>query len=152
MVGWKGFAEKLGLAYKAMSYHFIFHRLASPVTLHGDPGRIRQLLDKLIENAISFHHPQTPIEIGLVDNSAHLLSASSRGTTTITVSNQGPTIPGELQNQIFNSMVSYRQQKGSGPHLGLGLYIVRTIVEHHQGKVSVATTGDGKGTVFTLTL
>jgi len=132
--------------------NFIFHRPQSPVTLHGDPGRIRQLLDKLIENAISFHHPKTPIEIGLVDNGASLSSTPSRGTTTLTVTNQGPTIPEELQNQIFNSMVSYRQQKRSGPHLGLGLYIVRTIVEHHQGKVSVATTPDGKGTVFTLTL
>jgi K+-sensing histidine kinase KdpD len=53
-------------------------------------------------------------------------------------------------------MVSYRQQKGqqkgTGPHLGLGLYIVRTIVEHHEGLVSVATTRRSTGTVFTLTL
>jgi two-component system sensor histidine kinase ChvG len=122
---------------------FVFHKPADPVTLHGDPARIRQMLDKLVENAISFHRPGTPIEISLVQNN---------GTITLTVANQGPTIPEELQNQIFNSMVSYRQQKGSGPHLGLGLYIVRTIVEHHQGTVSVSSTRDDKGTVFTLTL
>ncbi|MGB3210642.1 MAG: ATP-binding protein [Desulforhopalus sp.] len=122
---------------------FVFHRPADPVTLHGDPARIRQLLDKLVENAISFHIPKTPIEISLAQNN---------GTITLTVANQGPTIPDELHNQIFNSMVSYRQQKGSGPHLGLGLYIVRTIIEHHQGTVSVNSTSDGKGTVFTLTI
>jgi dedicated sortase system histidine kinase len=122
---------------------FVFHKPADPVTLHGDPARIRQLLDKLVENAVSFHRPGTPIEISL---------AQTNGTITLTVANQGPTIPEELQNQIFNSMVSYRQQKGSGPHLGLGLYIVRTIIEHHQGKVSVGTTREGTGTVFTLTL
>ncbi len=122
---------------------FVFHKPEAPITLHGDPARIRQMLDKLVENAISFHIPGTPIEISLVENN---------GKITLTVTNQGPTIPKELQNQIFNSMVSYRHQKGLGPHLGLGLYIVRTIVEHHKGMVSVNSTGDGKGTVFTLTL
>lgn len=122
---------------------FIFHKPAAPVSLHGDPARIRQMLDKLVENSISFHLPGTPIEISLIQNNNRI---------TLTVANQGPIIPEELQNQIFNSMVSYRKQKGSGPHLGLGLYIVRTIVEHHQGTVSVSSTGDGKGTIFTLTL
>lgn len=130
---------------------FIFHKPASPVTLHGDPARIRQMLDKLVENAVSFHHPDTPIEISLSQNN---------NTRTLTVTNQGPTIPQEWHNQIFNSMVSYRQhnrekkrpQKGTGPHLGLGLYIVRSIVEHHEGAVSVSSLKDDKGTVFTLTL
>jgi dedicated sortase system histidine kinase len=124
----------------------VFHKPADPVTLHGDPARIRQMLDKLIENAVSFHRPGTPIEISLAQND---------GIITLTVINQGPTIPEELQNQIFNSMVSYRQQKGqqkgTGPHLGLGLYIVRTIIEHHEGTVSVGTPRDGTGTIFTLT-
>ncbi|MCP4338415.1 MAG: HAMP domain-containing protein [Desulfobulbaceae bacterium] len=131
---------------------FIFHRPTEPVTLHGDPGRIRQMLDKLIDNAVSFHRPGTPIEITLAENRGTHFSATLRGTVTLKVANQGPTIPAELQNQIFNSMVSYRQQKGSGPHLGLGLYIVRTIVEHHQGTVTVGSTKDAKGTVFTLKL
>ncbi len=122
---------------------FIYQKPATPVTLHGDPARIRQMLDKLIENAVSFHRPKTPIEISLAKNDSGI---------TLTIFNQGPTIPKEQQNQIFNSMVSYRQHKGSGPHLGLGLYIVRTIVEHHQGSVNVHSTQDGKGTVFTLTL
>lgn len=131
---------------------FIFHRPTEPVTLHGDPSRIRQLLDKLVDNAISFHRPGTPIEISLAENSDTHFSAPLRGKVTLTVANQGPTIPEEQQTQIFNSMVSYRQQKGSGPHLGLGLYIVRTIVEHHQGRVSVCSTKDEEGTIFTLTL
>ncbi len=122
---------------------FVFQKPVAPVTLHGDPARIRQMLDKLVENAISFHDPATPIKISLAENNDRI---------TLTIANQGPTIPAELQNQIFNSMVSYRHQKGFGPHLGLGLYIVRTIVEHHQGTVSVHSTKDDKGTVFTVTL
>lgn len=122
---------------------FIFHKPDGPVTLYGDPSRIRQLLDKLVENAVSFHSPGTPIEITLGQKNDKIV---------LTVANQGPAIPEELQNQIFNSMVSYRKQKGSGPHLGLGLYIVRAIVEHHQGTVSVCSNPDNKGTAFTVTL
>lgn len=134
---------------------FSYHRPKSPVNLHGDPARIRQMLDKLIDNAVSYHLPGTPIEIALEkeNNSIQLI-----------VANQGPTIPEELQNQIFNSMVSYRQQKdkqqgqpnnhnkNSGPHLGLGLYIVRTIIEHHQGTVRARSTENDKGTQFILSL
>ncbi len=57
-----------------------------------------------------------------------------------------------MHTQIFNSMVSHRPQKRSGPHLGLGLYIVRTIVEQYQGTIEIGTYDDGTGTVFTLSL
>ncbi len=122
---------------------FIYHKPREPIILHGDPSRIRQMLDKLIDNAVSFHTPGSPIEIGL---------AMKNRKIELRITNQGPTIADELQNQIFNSMVSYRQQKGSKPHMGLGLYIVRTIIEHHQGEVSVCSTEDNNGTIFTLTL
>jgi len=114
-----------------------------PIIFHGDPTRIRQMLDKLIENAVSFHTAGTVIEINL---------ARDRQKIQLSVANQGPVIPDELQKQIFNSMVSYRQQKDSRPHMGLGLYIVRTIVEHHQGSVNISTIPGNKGTIFMITL
>ena len=50
-------------------------------------------------------------------------------------------------------MVSIRTQNDSKPHLGLGLYIVRTIVEHHRGTVTAGGLTDGKnGVVFTIRL
>jgi len=122
---------------------FIYHRPEHPVFLHGDPARIRQMLDKLIENGVSFHTQGTPIVIEL----------SHQGQVIqITIANSGPTIPEEMQKQIFNSMVSYRQQKDSTPHLGLGLYIVRTIVEHHKGTITVAEGPNREGTVFAIRL
>lgn len=122
---------------------FVYRRPSAPLTLHGDPTRIHQMLDKLIENAVSFHTAGSPIEITLT---------AKADSIVLQVANQGPTIPPELRNQIFNSMVSLRRQKDKQPHLGLGLYIVRTIVEHHHGTISAGTTEDGTGTVFTLTL
>ncbi len=123
---------------------FLFQKPPSSLFLHGDPGRIKQMLDKLIENAISFHKSGTPIEIKLKETVAGIV---------IEVINDGPPIPPEQQNQIFGSMVSLRPQKDNKPHLGLGLFIVYTIVEHHQGTISAGSLGKGReGAVFTVTL
>ena len=52
------------------------------------------------------------------------------------VSNQGPPLPGEMADKLFQSMVSIRDDKGpEDPHLGLGLYIVRLIAEAHGARV-----------------
>jgi two-component system sensor histidine kinase ChvG len=120
----------------------VYHKPREQVMMHGDPGRIRQMLDKLVENAVSFHTEETPIEISL---------KKTDKTIELRVTNEGPAIARELQPQIFNSMVSYRSQKSTSPHLGLGLYIVRTIVEHHQGTVRCSTSADGRQTTFIVT-
>ncbi len=122
---------------------FMYHKPPHSVMLHGDPARIRQMLDKIVENAVSFHEPGSAIELSL---------KKVNGRIEIQIANQGPTIPEELRKQIFSSMVSYRQQKEQQPHLGLGLYIVRTIIEHHQGTVSVHCSEENRRTIFILTL
>ena len=123
---------------------FAYRRPDSPVPINGDPDRIRQMLDKLIENGIAFHSEGTPIELRL---------GKERESIFIQVANQGPEIPVERQGQIFNSMVSIRTQKDSKPHLGLGLFIVRTIVEHHRGTVTAGSLADGRtGAIFTVRL
>ncbi len=115
-----------------------------PLEVMGDPGRLRQALDKLVENAVSFHTPGTPVE---------LILEQAGGRVSIRVENQGPVIGPELQQQIFGSMVSVRPVQDGQPHLGLGLYIVRTIVEHHRGTVEVRNLDPPKqGVVFILSL
>ncbi len=110
--------------------------------LYGDPDSIRQMIDKLIENSVAFHTEKTPIELHL---------GREKNNTLLQVINQGPTIPDEMLGTIFNSMVSIRKQKDSKPHLGLGLYIVRTIAEFHNGTVSAANLSDGRsGVVFSI--
>ena len=102
------------------------------------------MLDKLIENGVAFHTEGTPIELRL-DRDKDMI--------VLQIANQGPEIPAERQGQIFNSMISIRNQKDSKPHLGLGLYIVRTIVEHHRGTVTATGLTDGRiGAVFTVRL
>jgi len=123
---------------------FHFDRPTIKLPIFADPERIKQLLDKLVENAVDFKTPKTQVTISLL---------KSKQYVEIKIINQGPELDPAIQTQIFNSMVSLRQNQTNKPHLGLGLYIVRNIVEHYKGTVT-ATSLDSpfKGVVFTILL
>jgi len=111
------------------------------ITMHGTPDLISQALDKLVANAVDFHTPETPIELKL-DSVIDGLSVS--------VANQGPLLPEEMKNRLFDSMISIRGKKGSEPHLGLGLYLVRLICEFHGGTTMAENQQNPPGVRFTL--
>ncbi|MEJ2393878.1 MAG: ATP-binding protein [Candidatus Thiodiazotropha sp.] len=99
---------------------------ASTIEVKAAPELISQALDKLVGNAIDFHLEGSPIHITVAtqgDQSIH-----------IRVDNQGPALPPGMEEAIFQSMVSVREQRGDLPHLGLGLYLVKLILEFHQGR------------------
>jgi two-component system sensor histidine kinase ChvG len=134
--GWRPAFNKVDILYQAPEHE---------VLVNGDPVRLRQAFEKLVENAVSFHTPGTPIELQLEQHEDDNIS--------LLVINQGPIIEPDMQQQIFHSMISNRAVKDKLPHLGLGLYIVRTVLNHHDGRVSVQNLSDGRtGVVFTITL
>lgn len=123
---------------------FVYQVPPEAILIHGDPDRLRQMLEKLIDNAVSFHTPDTPVTL-------HLSGKQER--LELQISNEGSPIAPDMLGHIFNSMVSLRTQKETTPHLGLGLYIVRTIIEHHHGSIRAENLSDGKkGVCFTVTL
>ncbi|MCL1144807.1 proteobacterial dedicated sortase system histidine kinase [Shewanella marinintestina] len=104
------------------------------IPVKGVPEYIAQLMDKLIANALEFSHNNTPIEVSL-----NLKGKSAE----LSVCNQGPALPENMAEQIFESMVSVRAQKAQDkPHLGLGLYIARLICQFHHGKIIARNTQD----------
>jgi signal transduction histidine kinase len=109
---------------------------AEAALVAGVPELIVQALDKLLDNAASFSPPGGRIELRL---------APSDTGWELSVSNEGPTLPGELQERLFDPMVSLREADGDGVHLGLGLHIVRLIVEFHHGRVEADDLPDGDG-------
>ena len=122
---------------------FLLQTPKEPVLFHGDPDRLRQMLEKLLDNAVSFHLANTPISLQLT---------ADKQTIHLRICNQGPSVDQESMGQIFNSMVSIRTRKDKTPHLGLGLYVVRTIVEHHGGSIGIENmNGQEKGVCFVIT-
>ncbi|MEL0065255.1 MAG: ATP-binding protein, partial [Gammaproteobacteria bacterium] len=106
--------------------------------------RVEQLLDKLIDNAVDFSTPDSTITVGIKADARNL---------TIFVTNQGPTIPPDQVDNIFDSMVSIRESNPDNRlHFGMGLYVVRIIAEHHGGNVKASNLYDGKGVSIKVTL
>lgn len=108
------------------------------------PDLIVQMLDKLIDNATDFCPQGEMISLALYGR---------HDSIELRIENPGPLLPDTMQAQLFDSMVSLRQASaGQGAHMGLGLYIVRLIVDFHQGQVYAANLDDGTGVVFSITL
>ena len=117
---------------------------AEPLRVQGAPDLMAQLLDKLVDNALGFARPGTPVEVAV----------NREGTVaTLSVSNEGPRLPEQMQGRLFESMVSLRPAAdASAPHLGLGLYIVRLIAEFHGGEAIARNREDGEGVVVAVAM
>jgi signal transduction histidine kinase/CheY-like chemotaxis protein len=115
-----------------------------PVTLRGDADRLQQVVANLVGNAVKF----TP-RGGRVTVTARQSGASAE----IMVSDTGDGIAPELLPHVFDWFRqgnSSRTRRHSG--LGLGLGIVRQLVELHGGTVRAESGGVGRGAMFTVTL
>ncbi len=109
----------------------------------GDRDRLAQVLDNLLSNALKFTPPGGRVVVRL---------ASDGSRARIEVADTGMGIAAEDVSQLFDRFYRARNATGrSIPGLGLGLTIVRTIVEGHGGTVSVSSES-GRGSTFTVLL
>ncbi|HWL88493.1 MAG TPA: response regulator [Polyangiaceae bacterium] len=112
--------------------------------IRGDPNRLTQVLANLLSNALKFTPAAGKIAVRL---------ESDGGTAHVVVSDTGQGIVGEFLPYVFERFrqadsTSTRSQGG----LGLGLAIVRHIVELHGGHVRVESDGKDRGATFTVEL
>jgi two-component system sensor histidine kinase ChvG len=121
------------------------HRPADSLVVMGEGQRLERVFENLIENAISFSPDGGLVAIG-----------ATRGADvmTIRVEDEGPGVPNEAREQVFSRFQSLRPEgEAFGKHSGLGLAIARTIVEGHQGDISVESREDRlKGARFVVRL
>jgi dedicated sortase system histidine kinase len=112
---------------------FEFEIASDGLPMLGAPELIIQMLDKLIDNAVSFSAEGDTIGISL---------SHDNGALRVDVSNPGPPLPPTMRRQLFDSMVSVRAGRDD-QHLGLGLYIARIIAEGHKGRIDAENFQDG---------
>ncbi|MCC5885562.1 MAG: hypothetical protein JJT88_03920 [Gammaproteobacteria bacterium] len=123
---------------------FVFRGSAGAAPARVADYRIEQLLDKIIDNAVDFHWPGSPIRVSL---------DVLRDTIEITVANRGPLLPPDIEKSLFDSMVSQRvATRDNRLHFGLGLYVVRVIAERHGGSARASNLADGSGVAVTVSL
>jgi len=118
---------------------FAFCLEATDTMVHGSGDLVAQMLDKLIDNAVSFSAPGSSIEIELTETPTEL---------GLAVINRGSKLPQSMREELFESLVSIRDKGDGRPHLGLGLYIVGLIAQFHRGRVEADNLPDGTGVVF----
>jgi dedicated sortase system histidine kinase len=107
----------------------------SSVEVMAAPELISQALDKLVGNAMDFHTEGTQIRIATTQ-------ANDRNVR-LQVDNQGPSLPPDMADALFQSMISIRERGGDEPHLGLGLYLVKLIMEFHNGRTKAENLANG---------
>lgn len=122
-------------------------RLEPPLpALWADPDKIDQVLSNLLENAV--RHGEGTVTIDVTPTASPREGETDPyAATSVTVSDEGPGIPEESMNRVFTRF--WRGSKRGGT--GLGLYIVKGIVEAHGGSITVGRAPDG-GAQFRFTL
>ena len=104
--------------------------------VRASPERLSQVFENLLVNACGFASPGTSVSVEV---------AEEPGFCRVTVSDCGPGIPPEHLERIFDRFFTYRPDDPAGrrEHAGLGLAIVRAIVEGYGGTVSAANRPGG---------
>lgn len=114
-----------------------------PILVEVATDYIAQALDKLVDNAIDFAAPDTPIvfKVRRLDSFAQ-----------IDIINQGSRLPEGMAERIFEPLVSLGRKDAQKISLGMGLYIVKLITSFHGGNVIARNLLSSDGVIFSLSL
>ncbi len=116
----------------------------TPLTVQADPVRLTQIIANLLNNAAKYTHNGGKIE----------LSVKRRGDqVVISVQDNGIGIPAHMLSGIFDMFVQVdtAMERAQGG-LGIGLTLVRKLIELHGGSIDVNSAGTGKGSEFILSI
>jgi PAS domain S-box-containing protein len=118
--------------------------LGAPPHVTGDPDRLEQVFQNLLDNAIKYSPEGADVRVRV---------QSKAGGVLIELQDRGIGLPNDTAERIFEPFgrapnAQERQIQG----MGLGLYICRNIVEQHRGRIWARSDGEGHGTLVTVWL
>ena len=116
---------------------------AEPVWVHADGARIEQIVMNLLSNALKFtpEGGRITVRVGREGDEA-----------VLKVSDDGDGMTADLLPSVFDLFVQGEGEPDRRSGLGIGLTLVRRLVELHGGRVEAASPGPGRGSVFTVRL
>jgi signal transduction histidine kinase/ActR/RegA family two-component response regulator len=136
--------EQVTPVIEARQHHLTFQELSAPMLVLGDRTRLVQVITNLLQNAAKY----TPFE-----GSISLVVEPFNNEIAISVRDNGVGIDTALLPHIFELFTqAKRTSDRSQGGLGLGLALVKSLVTHHDGRVTALSEGTGKGSVFTVYL
>jgi signal transduction histidine kinase/CheY-like chemotaxis protein len=137
-------AEMASPLFEQRSHHLELPRAGEPLFVDGDPARLAQVMANLLNNAAKYTDPGGRI----------VVTATGEGEQAVLrVRDNGSGISPDVLPRIFDMFVQEgRSIDRSQGGLGLGLAIVRSLVELHGGTVSVHSEGLGRGSEFVVRL
>lgn len=114
----------------------------SPLEIHADPRRIIQIFSNLLTNAARYTPPGGLIEVE---------TAGAAGRAVVTVRDNGFGMSPEFLGQAFNAYTrGIDAQKGAQEGFGIGLTLVKSLVDMHHGQLHASSGGLGRGCEFTV--
>ena len=110
-----------------------------PIIVEADKGRITQVIDNLLNNALKFTN----------DGTIFILTENKEGQAIVSIKDNGQGIDADILPKLFSRFAS---KSGIGGGTGLGLFISKSIMEAHGGKIWAQNNTDGKGATFSFSL
>ena len=113
----------------------------------GNDNSLQQVFMNLIVNAIDAIEDENSNKAKAKKPAIKIHTCSNNGTVIATVEDNGSGIPEEISKKIFEPFFTTKE-KGKGT--GLGLAVIKSIIDHHKGKIEIESE-NGRGTCFILT-
>jgi signal transduction histidine kinase len=134
---------------EARQHKFTIELPDAPLHVEGDAVRLTQVVSNLLTNAVKYTEEGGRIQL-VVERHA---GSDSVDEAKIRVTDNGRGISREAMSRLFEPS-THEERLNSGAHggLGIGLIVVRGLVEMHGGVVEAASEGPGRGSVFTVKL
>ena len=128
----------------AANHTLIVDAPAEPIRLHADHARVAQIISNLLGNAIKYTPPGGEIRLSV---------ASAGEQAVIGISDTGYGIPPEMRDRIFDLFAQVKRQTAhSQEGLGIGLALVRQLVQLHGGTIALTRSVPGEGSTFEVRL